>query len=101
MDARYPLAYRGISLISIPCKLYADILNDRLTKWLESNNVLADEQNGFRKNRSCIDHLSLITNIIKNRKLHRNDIFVCFIDAKKPTTLLTGICSGTNYYKSE
>ncbi len=48
-DSRIPLNYRGITLISIPCKIYCNILNHRFTKWLEENNIIADEQNGYGK----------------------------------------------------
>lgn len=47
-NPRVSLSYRGISLISVPCKVYADILNTRLSNYLELNNILFDEQNGFR-----------------------------------------------------
>ena len=67
----------------MPCKIYADILNQRLSSWLESNSLLAEEQNGFRKERSCIDHLYSLTSIVRNRKLNRKSTFVCFTDAKK------------------
>ena len=83
MDPLNPLEYRPISIISIPCKIYADILNKRLSFWLEQNDILAEEQNGFRKNRSCLDHLYVLQSIIKNRKLKKKDTFVCFIDAKR------------------
>ena len=82
-DPLDPLTYRPISLISVPCKIYADILNKRFSTWLERNDILAEEQNGFRKNRSCIDHLYALTSIVKNRKIRKKDTFVCFIDAKK------------------
>ena len=52
-----PLNYRPITLLSVPCKIYTDILNRRLTQWLENNNILYDGQNGFRKARSCLDHI--------------------------------------------
>ena len=42
-----------------------------------------EEQNGFRKERSCIDHLYTLTSLIKNRKIRKKQTFVCFIDAKK------------------
>ena len=61
-DPRNPLGYRQITLISVPRKVYAHILNARLETWLEENNILCDEQNGFRKDRSCLDHpVALIT----------------------------------------
>ncbi|CAC5406288.1 unnamed protein product [Mytilus coruscus] len=75
MDPLNPLEYRPISIISIPCKIYADILNKRLNFWLEQNDILAEEQNGFRKNRSCLDHLYVLQSIIKNRKLKKKDTF--------------------------
>ncbi|XP_071136614.1 uncharacterized protein [Mytilus edulis] len=82
-DNRDPLGYRGIALMSIPCKIYADILNVRLSSWLEDNNILADEQNGFRKDRGCMEHLYALTTLITNRKIERKSTFACFIDAKK------------------
>ena len=63
-DPTDPLCYRGISLISIPCKIYCMVLTTRLTKWMEANKVLAEEQNGFWQNRSCLDHLYTLNNII-------------------------------------
>ncbi len=31
--------------------------------WCDRNNVLADEQNGFRKERNCVDHILSLVNI--------------------------------------
>lgn len=78
-----PLSYRGISLLSVPSKIYSDILGQRLNSWLEHNEIIADEQNGFRKKRSCLDHLHSLYSVINNRKLYKLSTFVCFVDAKK------------------
>ena len=48
-DPRDPLSYRGIALASAVYKIYCSVINDRLTIWAESNGLMADEQNGFRK----------------------------------------------------
>jgi hypothetical protein len=61
-------------------KLYCSVLNDRLSKWLENNDKLADEQNGFRKGRSIIDHLASLTSIIESRLKKRLPTFAAFID---------------------
>ena len=82
-DPRDPLSYRGITLISIPCKIYADILNIRLSKWIEENNYLVEEQNGFRRNRSCMEHIYSLYSVINKRKLNKQSTFACFVDAKK------------------
>ncbi|MES9881007.1 MAG: reverse transcriptase family protein [Sedimenticola sp.] len=82
-DPRDPLGYRGITLISIPCKIYADVLNVRVTKWLETHNILTDEQNGFRRKRSCNEHMYTLYTLINKRKFQKRSTFVCFVDAKK------------------
>ena len=84
-----------ISLLSVPYKIYADILNQRLTKWLETNKLLVDEQNGFRKNQSCLEHIYSLYTIINNRKLSRKSTFLCFIDFHKAFDII-GISCGLN-----
>ena len=82
-DPRIPLNYRGISLIPTMCKLFSMILNERLTKVIESLDIICDEQNGFRKQRACIDHLFVLTSIIKNRKVRNLPTFACMVDFAK------------------
>ena len=82
-DPRDPMSYRGITLISVVCKIYCDVIRKRLTEWLESNNIIHDEQNGFRKDRGCVDHLYSFSSIVQNRKLCKKPTFACFIDARK------------------
>ncbi len=82
-DPRLPMNYRGISLLCTMYKLYTSILNNRLVKYLESNGIFVDEQNGFRKHRACIDHLYTLSTIIRNRKHMKLDTFSCFIDMRK------------------
>ena len=50
-DPRDPLNYRGITITSLVYKIYCSLLNHRLSHWIESNNILCDEQNGFRSGR--------------------------------------------------
>ena len=88
-DPRDPLSYRGITLISIPCKIYADILNIRLSKWIEENNQLVEEQNGFRSNRSCMEHKYTLYSVINKRKLNEQSTYACFVDAKKAFDTVT------------
>ena len=82
-DRTDPLNYRGITITSSVYKLYCIILNNRLSNWETENSVIADNQNGFRKQRSTIDQISSLTSIIETRKLHNKDTFAAFIDFKK------------------
>jgi len=51
--------------------------------WLESNNLLAEEQNGFRKERSTVDHLLSLTSIVGSRLKKKAKTFAAYIDLKK------------------
>jgi hypothetical protein len=82
-DPRDPTSYRGITLASSMCKLYAGVLNRRLNVWSDVNGKVNDEQNGFRTARSCGDHLSTLTQIIETRKKKNQSTFVSFIDFSK------------------
>ena len=45
--------------------------------------ILCEEQCGFRKKRSCQDHIFTLFNILENRKLCKKDTYTCFVDFKK------------------
>ena len=51
--------------------------------WSEHNNLIYEGQNGFRKGRSTIDHISSLTQIIETRKKLKMSTFCAFIDFKK------------------
>ena len=55
----------------------------RISIFLEKNGKLADEQNGFRPNRSCMDHIFSLYNLCLTRKNLKLDTFVTFIDYQK------------------
>ena len=75
-----PDNYRGISLISCLGKLFTMAINERLTKYLDNMGIIGDEQAGFRKNYSTMDHIFVISSLINLYK-HKGKIIYCaFID---------------------
>ena len=52
-----PSKYRPISLTSCVGKLIERLVANRLTRYLDQNNIIKKEQSGFRKHRSTIDNL--------------------------------------------
>ena len=82
-DARDPLQNRCITIVCCVAKIYSSIINRRLQNYLETNNIVAEEQNGFRTGRSCIDQIFVMCSVFRNRKIEGKDTFLCFIDYKK------------------
>ena len=82
-EQRDPLQNRCITIMSCVAKIYSSILTKRLQNFLEKNNILVDEQNGFRAARSCIDHIFVLCTILRNRKSLGLGTFLAFIDYKK------------------
>ena len=82
-DSRDPLQNRCITILCCVAKVYSSILNRRLKMYLESNDILVNEQNGFRASRSCIDHIFVLITLIRNRKELGKETFLAFIDYKK------------------
>jgi hypothetical protein len=82
-DKRVPLNYRGISLICCTAKLYSSLLNVRIDQFLSTGDKIVDEQNGFRKNRSCQDHLFVLDSVVRNRQKENLSTFAAFVDLKK------------------
>ena len=77
-----PLNYSGIIHLCILSKVYSGILFIRINSYCDIRNILVDEQNCFRQNRSCIDHIFYIT-IVKNYICVYKCVFCSFIDFKK------------------
>ena len=78
-----PANYRPISLTCICCKIMEHIVLSHMAKHLSANNILIDEQQGFRKNHSCETQLiSTIHDWGKSINL-RNQTDVILLDFKK------------------
>ena len=82
-DPRIPLNYRGISLLSCASKIFTSLLNSRLSAFLDNKEEIVEEQNGFRKQRSCTDHVFTLTSLCKIRQIENKSTFVTYIDFSK------------------
>lgn len=83
-DKLDPGNYRPIALENAGLKLFMYTLNKRLYKMTEDNNLLPEEQCGFRKNRSCVDNLFILRCIIDIQRMINKKMLLCiFVDYKK------------------
>ena len=82
-DPRIPLNYRGISLLCIPYKAFCTIINQHILEWSDERGILCEEQNGFRSNRSCLEHIFSLSSVVELRMQSKMSTFGCFIDFRK------------------
>ena len=73
--------YRGINLINVMSKIFSHILQSRLKHWCEINNLIPEEQAGFRSNYSTVDNIfSLSALVQKYITKPRGRFYVLFVD---------------------
>ena len=81
--------YRGITLTNIFSKIFSILLERRLSNWAEANEKLNDFQFGFRKNKSTIDCVILLTSLIDKIVNHEKKKLYCsFIEFRKAFDLV-------------
>jgi len=69
--------WMGIMLLSIPSKVFYCIIIERLKYALEHN--LPCEQAGFRKDKSCTDHIASLRIIIEQSTERQTPLYMNFI----------------------
>ena len=56
--------FRGITLLSTLGKLFTKVLNNRLTFWSDTYDIISYSQAIFRKGRRTIDNIFIIQSIV-------------------------------------
>lgn len=75
--------YRGISLLCSAYKVYAEVLRNRLEKKTEDRNLLPESQCGFRKGRSNLENVFILSHLVQREKKKEEDkVYTVFIDLK-------------------
>ena len=82
-DSSLPENYRPIPILSCLGKLFTSVINNRLTKFVESNNLLSENQAGFRKGYSVTDHLFIFHSVIDYLRYRKKKLCCTFIDFSK------------------
>src|SRR3984885_7608136 len=80
-DRRECSNYRGISLLSIPGKVYTRVLQQRMRRYIEE--VIAEEQAGFRTGRGTIDQLFVIRQLAEKYTEKNKIVYNNFIDFRQ------------------
>ena len=64
---RIRLNYRGITLLSVVGKVFCKIINNRLVERLDRGGILHEGQAEFRVNRSCMDNVFTLNELVQGR----------------------------------
>ena len=91
-DCKQCTNYRGISLRSLPGKVYAKCLERKCREIVESK--LEDGRCGFRPGRSTMNQIFTLKQIFEKSWEYGKDLFACFVDLEKAMTEFRGINFG-------
>jgi len=75
--------YKGITVRPILAKLFAMILDKRLSEWAEQNGLCAKGQAGFRKD----DQLFILRTLIEQSKATKKSLYCYFVNLKRRSKL--------------
>ena len=81
-DPQNPENYRGIAFLNAIYKIFAGVILDRLTKWVERENLLSEFQTGFRKGYSTMDNIFCLTSIARIYQKMGKTLYAFFVDFK-------------------
>ena len=73
--------WRGITLLSLPSKVLCHVILSRIKDKIDE--ILRDEQSGFRKGRSCTDAIFALRSIIEKSTAQNLPLFIHFVDFQK------------------
>jgi hypothetical protein len=79
-----PSNYRGIALLSNIGKLFSKIINNRIVAWSIENGKMFEEQAGFTKGKSTVDHIFVLESVIRKYLSKKGGRFyTVFVDFSK------------------
>ena len=75
--------HRGISLLSIPGKILARVILNRLTKHVTDNSILPESQCGFRSGRGTMDMIFAARQLQEKCREQQRELYAVFVDLTK------------------
>ena len=82
-DLSNPSNYRGITLISTFAKLFSLIIRKGVNQWCENQNILDENQFGFRDSRSTADCIFILQSLIQKSLDNKSKLYCAFVDYEK------------------
>lgn len=77
-----PSSYRPISLLSSISKVLEKVIKDKITNFMDTNNILPPQQFGFRKEHNTVHPLIRIRNLVKSNFNSHKSTGMVLLDVK-------------------
>lgn len=83
-DPTDPGNYRGIALVNCITKIFTQIIHDRIKKWAETEDLIPEEQAGFRNGRGCEDNVFVLQSVLQIQARFKGvSSYALFVDFKR------------------
>ncbi|KAK3514042.1 hypothetical protein QTP70_002494 [Hemibagrus guttatus] len=82
-DRRVCSNYRGITLLSLPGKVYSRVLERRVRPYSGTKPRIQEEQCGFRPSRGTLDQLYTLHRVLEGSWEFAQPVHMCFVDLEK------------------
>jgi hypothetical protein len=82
-DTADPNNYRGITVGHVLGKLYALVINARLTTWLEARGLRAKGQAGFRQGYRTVENCFILRALAERARARGDKLYICAVDFEK------------------
>ena len=82
-DPRMLANYRPVTITSVAYKLMMYVLQERVDRWAEENNLFGEFQGGFRQKRSADDNLFILERLTEMSNARGDQLLLAFIDLEK------------------
>lgn len=75
--------YRGISLLCMAYKIYAEVLKNILEREITRKMLMPESQSGFRKGRGTMDNVFVLNHLVQRAKRgEKKKVYALFVDLK-------------------
>ena len=79
-DSKEVNNYRLITILNCLGKVFTFVLNSHRTNFLDNNEIILENQAGFRKGYATTDHIFVLSSLIEIIKSRKQKLFCAFID---------------------
>ena len=80
--------YRPVTVVNIISKIFTSIIQERLSREIEIEGALSDEQNAFRKGRRGTDNIYVLGEILEIKRRTKRTVWLAFLDIEKAFDLI-------------